>query len=126
MGDLSEHFSRVEFACHGTDCCGGTAAVDSRLVEALEAFRVAVNEPVLINSGFRCLRHNRIVGSTDSSQHPRGHAADVGLLDDMTIDEMAAIAESIPAFRDGGIGTYDFFIHLDMRPDGPARWDERH
>jgi uncharacterized protein YcbK (DUF882 family) len=126
MGDLSEHFSRREFACHGTDCCGGTAAVDSRLIEALEAFRVAVNRPVLINSGFRCLRHNRIVGSTDSSQHPRGRAADISLIDDMTINEMAALAEEISAFRYGGIGTYDFFIHVDVRTDSPARWDERH
>lgn len=126
MGDLSEHFSRAEFACHGTDCCGGTAAVDARLIEALEAFRVAVNQPVFINSGFRCLRHNRTVGSTDSSQHPKGRAADVSILADMTMDEMAVVAEEIQSFRYGGIGTYDFFIHLDVRPDGPTRWDERH
>lgn len=125
MGDLSPHFSRSEFACHGTDCCGGSAPIDSRLIEALEAFRIAVDQPVLVTSGFRCIRHNRTVGSTDSSQHPRGYAADISLLPDKSIDEMVEIAEQIEAFRDGGIGKYEFFIHLDVRMDGPNRWDNR-
>ena len=124
-GDLSKNFSRIEFACQGTDCCGGTAAVDSRLIAALQEFRDKVDQPVHVTSGFRCLRHNRTVGSTDSSQHPRGYAADISILPDETVDEMAEIAEEIEAFRLGGIGKYDFFVHLDVRTDGPARWDER-
>ena len=124
-GDLSENFSRIEFACQGTDCCGGTAAIDSRLIEALQQFRDILRQPVHVTSGFRCLRHNRAVGSNDSSQHPRGYAADISVLPDTSIDEMEVIAEEIEAFRDGGIGKYDFFIHLDVRPDGPARWDDR-
>lgn len=124
-GDLSNNFSRIEFACHGTDCCGGTAAVDSRLIEALQAFRDAVEQPVNVTSGFRCLSHNRTVGSNDSSQHPRGYAADIRMLPDLSIDEMVEIAEEIAAFRNGGIGKYNSFLHLDVRTDGPARWDLR-
>lgn len=124
-GDLSTNFSKIEFACQGTDCCGGTAAADSRLIGALQAFRDRVGQPVHVTSGFRCLRHNRTVGSNDSSQHPRGYAADISMLPDMTIDQMAEVAEEIEAFRYGGIGKYDFFLHFDVRPDGPSRWDDR-
>ena len=124
-GDLSANFSRIEFACQGTDCCGGTAAIDSRLIDALQQFRDIVQQPFHVTSGFRCLRHNRAVGSNDSSQHPRGYAADISVLPDKSIDKMEAIAEEIEAFRVSGIGKYDFFIHLDVRPDGPARWDDR-
>lgn len=123
MGDLSEHFSRHEFTCSGENCCGGSSPIDGRLVEALEEFRHKTGKPVHINSGFRCLVHNRKVGSDDLSQHPRGYAADVRKMDDFTIEEMATLAKTIGAFGNGGIGCYDTFIHLDVRQDGPARWE---
>jgi zinc D-Ala-D-Ala carboxypeptidase len=122
MGDLSDHFSRHEFTCRGTNCCGGSSAVDDRLIQALEAFRAKVRVPLRISSGFRCLVHNREIGSTDASQHPRGYAADIRIIGGMTIQKMADVAESIEAFREGGIGLYETFIHVDVRKDGPARW----
>lgn len=123
MGDLSEHFSRDEFACSGEACCGGSSPVDMKLVEALEEFRRKAGKPVHINSGFRCLVHNRNVGSDDSSQHPRGYAADIRKMEDFTIDEMVTLAKTIEAFEEGGIGRYETFIHVDVRLDGPARWE---
>ena len=123
MGDLSPHFSRHQFACSGFNCCGGSAPIDNRLILALEEFRTLVGQPIHINSGFRCLVYNRYIGSNDSSQHPRGYAADIGRLSGMTIGEMTAVAESIDAFKNGGIGTYETFIHVDIRPDGPSRWE---
>lgn len=131
MGDLSKNFSRREFKCKGMDCCGGSAPVDGRLVIALEELRTKVgNKEVHINSGYRCLVWNRVPmneggpGSNDNSQHPKGYAADIRRIPGMSIDEMAAIAEEIEAFRRGGIGRYHTFIHLDVRK-GRTRWDER-
>ena len=123
MSRLSDHFSSHEFACKGTDCCGGSSPVDGRLIDALEEFRTKVGGPVRINSGFRCLIHNRNVGSNDSSQHPRGRAADIAQMNGFTIDEMLTIIESIDAFSNGGIGKYDDFVHVDVREDGPSRWN---
>jgi uncharacterized protein YcbK (DUF882 family) len=94
-----------------------------KLVEALEEFRRKAGKPVHINSGFRCLVHNRNVGSDDSSQHPRGYAADIRKMEDFTIDEMVTLAKTIEAFEEGGIGRYETFIHVDVRLDGPARWE---
>ena len=75
-----------------------------------------------INSGFRCLVHNKREGGSDNSQHTLGTAADVSVPEGLTAIELAAIAETIPHFRSGGIGIYDTFVHLDTRPNGPARW----
>ena len=122
MGDVSKNFSRREFACRGEGCCGGAGPVDGRLLGALEVFRARVGRPVHILSGFRCLTHNRAIGSADSSQHPKGYAADVAQIEGMSIDEMASIAAGIEAFRQGGIGCYGTFLHLDVREDGAARW----
>ena len=43
----------------------------------LEPVRAHFGKPVRVNSGFRALRVNRAVGSSDTSQHPRGEAADL-------------------------------------------------
>lgn len=126
MGDLSDHFDLEEYACQGEDCCSHTAAPDERLVEAFEQFRVIVGRPVVLSSAFRCLTHNRRIGSKDSSEHVKGRAGDVETLDGMTVEEQAAAAEKVPAFRDGGIGLYDWGTHLDVRRGRyPARWDYR-
>ena len=96
--------------------------MEMRLIDALEEFRAKAEMPVRINSGFRCLVYNRFVGSTDTSQHPRGYAADIGRIPGLSIDEMINVAASIEAFANGGIGRYETFIHVDVRRDGPSRW----
>ncbi len=68
--------------------------------------------------------HNRDVGGVPDSQHLLGRAADI-VVQKLHPDCVAAIAETIPAFSNGGIGRYDDFTHLDVREDGPNRWDER-
>jgi hypothetical protein len=35
---------------------------------------------------------------------------------------LAVIAEEIPLFREGGIGVYASWVHLDVRQSGKARW----
>mgnify|MGYP002624701871 CR=1 FL=1 len=125
---LSAHFSGHELACKGTSCCGGTCAVDIRLVMALEDFRAALGgRPFSPSSAFRCLVHNRAVGSDDTSQHPRGLAADIRLADfpRTRLEEMAAAARRIPEVM--GLGIYDWGIHLDVRRGTYHRveWDHR-
>ena len=122
--EVSEFFFRDEIECHGLDCCNHSYPISSTLLKALDVFRAKVNEPVFLSCAFRCLKHNKSIGSTDTSQHPRGYAADVERLPTFTIEGMSAVAESIPEFSNGGIGLYKSFIHLDVR-DLPARWDSR-
>ena len=40
----------------------------------------------------------------------------------MSIDDMIVIADRFEAFANGGIGRYESFIHVDVRPNGPKRW----
>lgn len=128
MGDLSEHFDRIEFACRGKDCCGGAAPVSERLIAALEYLRYLANDgsqlaevTFEIRSGFRCPRHNREEGSRPESLHALAMAADVHPVG-MTAGRLAELAEGLLAFNRGGIGIYCDFVHLDVRTCGPARW----
>ena len=122
MGDLSKNFSRSEFACKGTNCCGHSAPVQPELISALQALRNQLNLPLSITSGFRCNRHNESVGGAARSFHTLGMAADVACLEGMTAEDLAQAAEAIPAFQQGGIGIYPSWVHLDVRTTGKARW----
>ena len=122
MGDLSKNFSRSEFACKGTNCCGHSAPVHPELISALQDLRDQLNLPLSITSGFRCNRHNESVGGATQSFHTLGMAADVACPDGMTAEDLAQAAETIPSFQQGGIGIYPSWVHLDVRTTGKARW----
>ena len=49
----------------------------------LEPLRVAMGEPVKINSGYRCEKLNKAVGGVYNSQHLKGQAADICIDGDM-------------------------------------------
>ena len=122
MGDLSKNFSRSEFACKGTNCCGHSAPVHPELISALQDLRDQLNLPLSITSGFRCNRHNESVGGATQSFHTLGMAADVTCPDGVTAEDLAQAAETIPSFQQGGIGIYPSWVHLDVRTAGKARW----
>lgn len=117
---LSPNFNRREFACKGSQCCGGVAPIDPRLIDALQELRTLVGSPIHVTSGFRCFTHNQSVGSAPSSQHCKGLAADIRV-DSLDTDDLAEFAESIEAFRRGGIGQAETFVHVDVR-GRIARW----
>jgi hypothetical protein len=121
LGDLSEHFSKAELACH---CCG-TLKVEAALIDALELFRSLAGRPVVVHDGYRCPIHNEKVGGVPDSEHTRGMAADISI-PGLSLQQMFDFAQRVPAFLNGGIGVYDGdFVHLDIRPH-PARWARVH
>lgn len=122
MGDLSKDFSRAEFACQGENCCGNCAPVHPALIAALQELRDKVGTALTLSSGFRCVTHNAKVGGAPGSQHTLGMAADVLCPPGWSPERLARTAETVEAFRKGGIGIYPGRIHVDVRPDGPARW----
>lgn len=121
MTMLSKNFSLRELECK----CGCRAPVDvvknlQLLAQALQQLRDVAGGPLVVTSGYRCLTHNARVGGAKNSQHVRGIAADVWSKT-LTPNELAALAEKVPAFANGGIGKYSRWIHVDVR-QGRARW----
>ncbi len=150
MGDLTRNFDRREFRCRGTNCCQHSAPISMDLVWSLEEWRDLVNdylqlpEPkslgMTVNCGFRCVKHNRSLVdpktgrrlSKDDSTHPLSLAADIrnpnfrkihadtGILFNYKI--WVCFLLKVPCFKEGGIGTYRNFAHVDVRATGLARW----
>ena len=99
------------------------APLDSRLWEGLEILRVALDTPIIINSGYRCEKHNKKIGGLPNSRHMKGQAADIAIVGGLTFERVFAVLEQIPQFNEGGIGIYPDrkFMHLDTGPN-KKRW----
>jgi zinc D-Ala-D-Ala carboxypeptidase len=102
--------------------------VTESLLSGLEDLRLGlvrmypdVKVGITISSGFRCKPHNEEIGGIRDSLHSRGMAADI-VVRGLTPTEVAAVAKQVTVFRDGGIGVYKGWVHVDVRRDGPARW----
>lgn len=107
MGDLSQHFSRHEFACK---CGCGFDTVDAALLATLERVRTHYDRPVTINSGCRCPAHNKAIDGSPRSQHMLGRAADIVVAGVMP-NRVADFFDDHP----GGLCRYDTFTHVDSR-----------
>ena len=88
----------------------------------MDEIRYRLGIPISIvdggGSGVRCAAHNAEVDGVANSQHLYGLAAD--LHSAASPAQMKAVAEDVMG-RTGGIGLYDWGIHVDTR-QGYARW----
>lgn len=79
---ITEHFNEREFQMnsHGFINCPDIEAshnIDYLVEKILEPARREIGEAIIITSGYRCFRLNKIVGGAANSQHIRGEAADI-------------------------------------------------
>ena len=108
---ITKHFKHSEFAC---PCCK-TRGIDERIVWVLELLRSIANQPIIILSGYRCLKHNREIGGAERSKHLEGTAVDFTCKD---LDHLAILLRN----WSGGFKYYRDrnFIHIDLGP--MRRW----
>ena len=88
-----------------------------RVANLLEQVKVAIGgKPVMVNSAFRSKQVNDAVGSTDTSQHRVGCAADIRV-PGMTPDQVvkAIIAAKLPF--DQLIREFDRWTHISVTND---------
>ena len=111
-GKITEHFSRKEFDCQ---CGCGIGTINSILVQKLEVARREYGQPMRINSGLRCLSHNRKIGSRDTSSHIKGLAADIGCVG---MDDRHKLLTILLKFFKR-VGVNKNFIHVDVDSDKP-------
>lgn len=124
---LTENFSLSEFECK----CGCKMPKDvfeniKLLAIQLQEIRDCFNARIMINSAYRCVKHNSSIGSNNSSQHILGKAADI-VIGGNSPNEVADRIESMIEDKElalGGLGRYNTFTHIDIRSNR-SRWDNR-
>ena len=78
--DDIKHFRREEFRCNcnGRYCKGFPVEPDLKMVKLLDNMRDYFGVPITVTSGVRCKKYNNsIAGSSTTSKHMKGKAADI-------------------------------------------------
>lgn len=123
-GHLTEHFTLAELTVTSQPIRNAPSPLE---ISNLTTLCTRVLEPVRdhfgavkVNSAFRCLAVNRAVGSSDSSQHPRGEASDieVATADNLTLakwirDTLEFDQLILEAYRPGVPGSG--WVHISYR-----------
>lgn len=114
---LTKNFSLREYQCKCDSQSCDYTLVDLDLIVKLQELRDTMKIPLRVTSGYRCETHNAIIGGSPTSQHKLGTAADIVPLK----GTLQQVYDAASAIFDG-IGTYNNFIHLDVR-GYRARWN---
>ena len=109
---MKQYFRRVkgvaiEFNC---PCCGKNEMNESFLGTLTDA-REYCRTPFMINSGYRCEKHNKKVGGKPNSTHTVGAAADIHCTESR---QRALILCGLLEAGFSRIGIAKTFIHVDM------------
>jgi uncharacterized protein YcbK (DUF882 family) len=109
------------------DVCAAANQLRARIARAYDAKRVVLR----VTSGYRSPSHNAAVGGASRSRHLYADALDLVAIvirqDGRTLTvpprDVAALARSLPALSQGGVGTYtrQGFTHID-RTGGRRSW----
>lgn len=114
-----KHFTEKEFHCK---CCGslGTpqtlANIKALVEEVLDPAREKLGKPIVVNSGYRCPKHNLAVGGVKNSQHMAGEAADICCEDNKLLKQI--IVEN---GKYDQLIEYPTFLHVSWKRNGVNR-----
>ena len=118
MGNISRHFSFAEFTKSDTarryhiinEITDGEVRdnIIALVENLLEPLREAWEQPLFINSGYRCRELNEKVGGVEFSQHRKGEAADVGCSNPLELARLV-LKLNLPFDQ---MGLYPTFLHL--------------
>ena len=111
-------FKEKEFACK---CCGqlpplARENVKALVTEVLDPVREKLGMPIVVNSGYRCEKHNKDVGGVRNSQHLRGEAADIHCADNKRLKQLI-----IENGKFDQLITYPTFLHVSYKRTGGNR-----
>lgn len=106
------YFNYEEF--DSPDIQGSGQMMDKKILEMLDEVRYLYGKPIVINSGYRTIRHNDKVGGKPSSSHLKGLAVDISATTSLQRGALLPILRMV-GFNRIGIGKS--FIHVDIDTD---------
>jgi uncharacterized protein YcbK (DUF882 family) len=95
--------------------------MQEHFLKLLQWLRERVKKPFVINSGYRCEKHNEAVGGFSRSRHMLGCAADVSTRG-WNSAELYQLIKEAQMIGFNGIGISETFIHLDDRESSGKMW----
>lgn len=121
---LTKDFNLSEFTRNGNDLPIELLDNMKELTRNLQVLRDYLNEPILVNSGYRSPAYNKKIGGAKNSMHTQGKASDIRVKSKTPVQLHAIIEQLISdgKMKQGGLGLYSTFVHYDVRGT-KARWN---
>lgn len=85
----------------------------------LDPLREAWGQPIIVTSGYRCPKLNKLVGGSSTSQHANGQAADIRTLSDLPSEnkKLFDLIQKLKLPYDQLIDEYGFnWVHVSYSP----------
>ena len=122
MSQLSKYFTLKEMVVsdyakrHKIDNTPDAKTLAKLTITAkkLDVVRELLNAPIIVTSGYRCLKVNRGIGSSDTSQHLKGEAVDFKATA-YTPRQIWAMIKLSKIEYDQLILEYDDWVHISFR-----------
>lgn len=108
------HFHLSEF--DSPDLHGSGQLMDETFLSMLDEARAIAKIPFQITSGYRTVKHNRLVKGVKNSSHLKGLAADIRCVDS---NSRFIIINALQVAGFTRIGIAKTFIHCDIDIDKP-------
>lgn len=116
--DRWPNFKPSEFRCRHCD----QYMHDPEFLDALSRLRNEWGRGLKVNSGTRCLQHNKNIGGSTTSYHlPPNVAADISIRG-MEGDQPIQLLHAARRLGFNGCGRGNTFLHLDRRPQKWTSW----
>ena len=77
MRELTESPTAIRKGIDNTPTAEVKANLTALVANVLDPLREAYGKPIVVNSGYRCEKLNKVVGGAKKSQHLTGQAADI-------------------------------------------------
>ena len=118
MPNSTAHFKASEWRCKCARCNKQVHhKMLPKVMEAVEAIRVRVGRPLVLNSAYRCKCHPEEAKKSKPGQHNAGTAVDIRVSDGVQRLEIIKLGLEMGAT---GIGVANGFVHLDWRESAPV------
>ena len=106
------HFTVKEIACK---CGCGESIIKQEMLDKIEELRILIKHPIIVISGYRCVKHNEAVGGANKSAHLTGEAVDF-YSPKLSLSQLWLFVHKL---KEGfnGVGTYPEyppFLHCDI------------
>lgn len=111
MSELIYSAKAVEYNINNMPDINSLDCMLDLIINCLQPIRNLLNKPMIITSGYRCDRVNKLVDGTNNSQHKKGQAVDF-IVRGMKPKEIIEIIKDSDIEFDQMINEYDSWIHV--------------
>lgn len=123
--NLNHYFDTTEFVCPCKNDTCVDQKISKRLIGGLTTTRIEIAEPLYVNSGFRCHKHQEEIRASGQSTvvakvstHEKGDAGDVKTKK-LSLPELNKVLEK----HFDSMGLAKTFTHVDTRTDKKRTWN---